>query len=234
MGSLQKRRGMPRRSSPIVVPFVLWIALGIFFPIGVLVGLLAFHEPPYVFDRAALATARSALGGHPVSVRAASGVLDVIAERAQTAVYADGSTATIAQTDSADQVIEKYCSSMHERTSTSSSVGGFTQRDATLTDGRVARTFGIGKIVLSFVAPSPAALNRLVAQSALRRNPSRGIGNKILDGHVGIAILIGGGWFALVTIFTARAMMRALNPRGPTPTTPWYQSTQTDPNAPKA
>jgi hypothetical protein len=226
--------GMPRRSSPIVVPFVLWIALGIFFPVGVLIALLASHESPYVLDRTALATARTALGGHPVSVRAASGVLDVIADRAETAVYADGSSATIAQTDTPGQVIEKYCSSMHERTSTSSSVGGFTQRDATLSDGRVARTFGVGKIVLSFVAPSAAALDRLVAQSALRRNPAKGIGNKILDGHVAIAILIGAGWFALVTVFSMRAMMRALNPRGPTPPAPWYQSTRPDPNAPKA
>jgi hypothetical protein len=212
------------RWSSIVLPVVAFMAFGFILPIGMLAFLLAHHEPPYVLDRAAMATPRSALGGNPVVVRPSSGVFDVIADGGTTAVFADGSTATVVRTARPSQIIEKYGSTMNERRSRSSTTGGFTQRDATLADGRVARTFGIDGTVLAFVAPSPRALDRLVAQSALRRNDKRGAGNTVLDGHAGAAILVGLGWFALVSALAIVAILRAVTSTGPAPPrVPWYQ-----------
>jgi len=183
--------GMPR-SRPDRRAFMLWIALGIFFPVGILVGLLAFTNTLCARPRGD-GTAR-VRWATPGPVRPAGGVLDAIAERAQTAVYADGSSATIAQTDSPDQVIEKYCSSMHERTSTSSSVGGFTQRDAISRTGasrershRENRAL-LRRAVAGGARPPRRAKPRYagtIARIATRSRRSRGI-----------AVLIGAGWLA--------------------------------------
>jgi hypothetical protein len=217
----------PVRWSSIVLPAVAFIAAGFMVPVGVLAFLLAHHESPYLVDHAAMETPRAALGGDPIVVRPASGVFDVIASGGKTAVYADGSTATFVRVARPNQVIEKYGSSLNERRSSSSTAGGFTQRDATLADGRFARTFGIDGAVFAFVAPSPRALDRLVAQSALRRNAKRDIGNTVLDGHGGAAILVGLGWFGVVSLLAIVAILRAVTSTGPSPQRlPWYQRPQ--------
>ena len=157
-------------------------------------------------------------------MRPAAGVFDVVADGGSTAVYADGSTATIVRTEHPSQVIGKLGSASDERTSRSFSVGGFTQRDATLANGHVTRAFGIDATVFAFVAPSPRALDQLVEQSALRRNPKRDVGNTVLDGHVGAAILVGLGWFAVVSVLAIVAILRAVTTTGPSPPrVPWYQ-----------
>jgi hypothetical protein len=169
--------------------------------------------------------ARTALGGNPVAVRPAGGVFDVVTNGGTTAVYADGSTATFVRTPRPSQTIGKYGSSLDERTSMSSTVGGFTRRDATLADGRSARTFGIDGTVFAFVAPSVLALDRLVAQSAIRRNTKRDVGNAILDDHTAASILIGLGWMAVATLATTLAVVRAVrgpNRAGPA-AVPWYR-----------
>ncbi|HEY0384108.1 MAG TPA: hypothetical protein VGC72_18095 [Candidatus Elarobacter sp.] len=220
---VREARAMMRWSS-IVLPVVAFVAFGFVLPVGVLAFLLAHYERPYGLDRAAMETPRSALGGNPVVVRPASGVFDVIADGGKTAVYADGSTATIVRTARPSQIIEKYGSSLNERRSRSSTAGGFTQRDGTLADGRVARTFGLDGTVFAFVAPSPRALDRLVAQSALRRNAKHDVGNTVLDGHSGAAILVGLGWFAIVSLLAIVAILRAVTSTGPSPQRlPWYQ-----------
>ena len=214
---------MPRWSW-VVVPVLAFVAAGIVVPVFVLVWLMAHHQPPYVLDAAAMETPRSALGGTPIAVRPASGVFDIVADGGQTAIYADGSTSTIVRTPRPSQVIAKYSSTLDERRSASSSAGGFTQRDATLTDGRRARTFGLDGTVFAFIAPSPAALDGLVAQSAIRRNTKRDVGNDVLDGHAVVAILIGVGWFFLASILAAVAIVRAFTgPDVSEPQLPWYQ-----------
>ncbi len=215
---------MPSWSS-ILVPVVAFVVAGIILPIGVLAWLLAHHEPPYLLDRTAMETPRTALGGNPVAIRPASGVFDVVADGGTTAVYADGSTATIVRTPRPSQVIEKYGSSLNERTSTSFTAGGFTQRDATLGDGRLARTFGLDGMVVAFVAASPRALDRLVAQSAVRRNSKRDVGNSVLDGHTAAAILIALGWFATTAALTLVAILRATSTSAAPPPVPWYRRT---------
>jgi hypothetical protein len=195
----------------IVVPLVAYVAAGFVLPLCVLAWLLVHHQPPYVLDRAMLETPRAALGGNPVAVRPASGLFDVVADGGTTAVYADGGTATIVRTARPSQVIEKYASSLDERSSRSFSAGGLTQRDATLANGQVARTFGMDGTVLAFVASSPRALDGLVAQSAVRRNTKRDVGNDVLDGHVLAAVLIGLGWFALTSLLAVLAILRAIN-----------------------
>ena len=190
------------------MPVVASIVVGVLAPLGALIWLLAHHEPPYVLDRAALAGARTALGGNPVTLKPATGTLDVIADGGTTATYADGSTATIVHAARPDQVVEKYGGSLSERRSSSFSVGGFTQRDAVLNDGRFARTIGTDGTVLAFIAPSAPALERLAAQSAVRRNAKRGVGNTVLDDHGAVATLAGLGWFfaafALATVAVVR------------------------------
>jgi hypothetical protein len=192
----------------IVIPVVAFMVVGVLVPLAVLIWLLAHHEPPYVLDRAALGSARTALGGDPVTLKPVTGTLDVIADGGTTATYADGSTATIVHTSRPDQVVGKYGGSLSERGSSSFSVGGFTQRDARLTDGRFARTIGTDGTVLAFIAPSAPALERLVSQSALRRNAKRDVGNTVLDDHGATATLVGLGWFfaalALGTIAVVR------------------------------
>jgi hypothetical protein len=197
------------RSFSIVIPFVAFVVAGVMLPLGVLIWLLAHHEPPYVLDPEAMRSARSALGGNPVAVRRVTGVLDVIGDGGTTAEYADGSTATIVRTARPDQVVEKYGSSLPERGSTSFSVGGFTQRDARLTDGRFARTVGTGETVFAFIAPSKPALERLVAQSAVRSNPKRDVGNTVLDDHTATAILVGLAWFSTAFVLATVAIVRA-------------------------
>jgi hypothetical protein len=210
--------------SSIVVPVVAYVVAGIVVPVGVLIWLLGHHQPPYVLDRGAMETPRSALGGNPVAVRQAGGVFDVVADGGTTAVYADGSTSTVVRTPRPSQVIEKYGSSLHERRSSSTTVGGYTRRDATLADGRFARTIGIDGMVFAFVAPSPAALEGLVAQSAVRRNTKRDIGNDVLDGHTVAAILIGAGWFFFTSVAALLAIVRAVATTGASaPPAPWYQ-----------
>jgi hypothetical protein len=177
-----------------------------------------------VLDRAMMETPRTALGGNPVAVLPASGVFDIVADGGTTATYSDGSSATIVRTRRPSQVIEKYASSLNERSSRSFSAGGFTQRDATLADGRVARTFGADGTVFAFLAPSPRALDLLVAQSAVRHNAKRDVGNDVLDGHVAAAVLIGIGWFAVTSLFAVLAIVRVLNGAdASTPRVPWYQ-----------
>lgn len=201
-----------------------YFAAGIIAPICVLVWLLAHHQPPYVLDRAAMATPRSALGGKPVVVRPVSGVFDIVADGGRIAVYPDGSTATLVHTVRPSQVIEKYASSMNERGWSSSTMGGFTKRNARLADGRLARTFGIDESVFAFVAPSRPALDRLVAQSAVRRNTKRDVGNDVLDGHTVAALLIGAGWFLLSSLLATLAIVRAFVGPSPAPQPiPWYQ-----------
>ncbi|HWT05759.1 MAG TPA: hypothetical protein VN224_08380, partial [Xanthomonadales bacterium] len=209
----------------VVLPLAVYVAVGFVLPLGVLVWLLAHHQPPYVLDRAMMETPRTALGGNPVAVRPARGVFDIVADGGTTAVYADGSTATIVRTRRPSQVIEKYGSSSDERTSRSFTAGGFTQRDATLADGRVARTFGTDETVFAFVARSPLVLDRLVAQSAVRRNTKSDVGNTVLDGHVAAAVLIGIGWFAAASLLAVLAMLRALTSTDASapPRVPWYQ-----------
>ncbi|MDB5070391.1 MAG: hypothetical protein JWM87_1502 [Candidatus Eremiobacteraeota bacterium] len=206
------------------MPVVAYVAAGIVVPICVLVSLLAHHQPPYVLDRAAMETPRTALGGNPVSVRPVSGVFDIVADGGRIAVYADGSTATLVRTVRPSQVIAKYASSLNERKSTSFSTGGFTERNATLTDGRVARTFGLDETVFAFVAPSRPALDRLVAQSAVRPNTKRDVGNDVLDGHTVAALVIGAGWFLLASLLATLAIVRAFaGPVAAPPPVPWYQ-----------
>jgi hypothetical protein len=207
----------------ILLPLAAYVVAAFIMPIGVLIWLLAHHEPPYLLDGTRMESPRTALGGNPIAVRPASGVFDVVADGGQTAVYADGATATIVRTARPDQVIAKYGSSLNERRLTSFSAAGFTQRDATLADGRVARTFGMDGTVFAFVASSPLALDRLVAQSAVRRNAKRDIGNSVLDGHAGAAILIGLGWFVAMSILATLAIVRAMNGGGSPPRAPWYQ-----------
>jgi hypothetical protein len=211
--------------SSLVAVVVAFIAAGFVPPLAALAFLLAHHQPPYVLDRAAMETPRSALGGNPVAVRPASGVFDIVADGGTTAVYADGSTATLVRTKRPSQVIEKYGSAADERTSRSFTAGGFTQRDATLADGRVARTFGTDGTVFAFVAASPRALDALVAQSAVHRNPKRDVGNDVLDGHVGAAILVGLGWFASISLVAVVVLLRATSGTGGAarPRLPWYQ-----------
>lgn len=214
---------MPRWSS-IIVPVVAFVAAGIVVPICVLMWLLAHHQPPYVLDRAAMESPRTALGGKPVSERPVSGVFDVVADGGRTAVYADGSTATLVRTVRPSQVIAKYAASLNERSSSSFSIGGCTERDATLADGRVARTFGIDETVFAFVAPSRPALDRLVAQSAVRRNTKRDVGNDVLDGHAVAAVVIGSGWFLLASLLATLAIIRAFTGANvAAPAVPWYQ-----------
>jgi hypothetical protein len=208
----------------IVVPLVAYAAAGFVLPIGVLVWLLAHHQPAYVLDRPMMETDRTALGGNPVAVAPAAGVFDIVADGGTTAIYSGGSSATIVRTRRPSEVIAKYASSLDERRSSSFSVGGFTQRDAMLADGRVARTFGTDGIVFAFVAPSPASLDRLVAQSAVRRNAKRDVGNDILDGHIVAAVLIGMGWFAVMSLLAVATMLRTLRDAGGSPPrVPWYQ-----------
>jgi hypothetical protein len=193
----------------IVMPFVAFVVGGVLLPLGVLIWLLAHHEPPYVLDREAMRSARSALGGNPVAMRPVSGVLDVIGDGGTTAEYADGSTATLVRAARPDQVVEKYGLSLPEKSSSSFSVGGFTQRDARLTDGRFARTIGTSGSVFAFIAPSAPALEGLVAQSAVRPNAKRDVGNTVLDDHAAMAILIGLGWFVAALILATVAIVRA-------------------------
>jgi hypothetical protein len=215
---------VPRLPSLVAV-VAAFIAAGFVLPVGVLAFLLAHHQPPYELDRAAMETPRSALGGNPIAVRPASGVFDVVADGGTTAVYADGSSATIVRTKRPSQVIAKYGSASDERTSRSFTAGGFTQRDATLADGRVARTFGTDGTVFAFVAASPRALDALVAQSAVRRNPKRDVGNDVLDGHVGAAILVALGWFASISLVAIVVIVRASGGEDGAARRrlPWYQ-----------
>jgi hypothetical protein len=210
-GGFAREAPVVTRWPAIVVPLVAYVAAAFVLPLCVLAWLLVHHQPPYVLDRAMLETPRAALGGNPVAVRPAPGVFDVVADGGTTAVYADGSTATIVRTARPSQVIEKYASSLNERSSRSFSAGGFTQRDATLATGQVARTFGTDGTVFAFVAASPRALDRLVAKSAVRRNTKRDIGNDVLDGHVLAAVLIGLGWFALMSLLAVLALLRAIS-----------------------
>jgi hypothetical protein len=119
----------------IVIPVVAFMVVGVLVPLAVLIWLLAHHEPPYVLDRAALGSARTALGGDPVTLKPVTGTL-------------------------------------------------------------------------AFIAPSAPALERLVSQSALRRNAKRDVGNTVLDDHGATATLVGLGWFfaalALATIAVVR------------------------------
>jgi hypothetical protein len=197
------------RWSSIAVPVAAYVVAGILLPIGVLVWLQAHHEPPYVLDRESMGSARRALGGRPIALKPVSGVLDVIGDGGTTAEYADGSTATMVRAARPSQVVAKYGSSLPEKHSTSSTVGGFTQRDATLTDGRVARTVGTGNIVFAFVAPSVAALDRAVAHSAVRPNAKRDVGNAVLDDRAGTAMAIGIGWFATASLLAGLTIARA-------------------------
>jgi hypothetical protein len=214
---------VPRWSS-ILVPVVAYVAAGIVVPICVLIWLLSHHQPPYVLDRAAMGSPRTALGGNSVSVRPVSGVFDIVADGGRIAVYPDGSTATLVRTVRPNQVIAKYASTLNERSSSSFTMGGFTERNATLADGRVARTFGIDESVFAFVAPSRPALDRLVAQSAVRRNTKRDVGNDVLDGHTAAALLIGAGWFLLASLLAVLAIVRAFaGPVAAPPPVPWYQ-----------
>ena len=199
---------MPRWSS-VVVPVVAFMLLGIALPIGVLVWLLVHHEPPYVLERASMGSVRSALGGHPVTMKPVSGVLDVIGEGGSTAQYADGSSATIVRAAHPSQVIEKYASSLQERGMNSFTVGGFTQRDARLADGRYLRAIGTSDQVFVFTAASIPALNRLMDQSAVRRNGKRDIGNTVLDDHGATAVLVGVGWFLAIVVIAGIAVVRA-------------------------
>ncbi|HEY0396184.1 MAG TPA: hypothetical protein VGD01_17000 [Candidatus Elarobacter sp.] len=215
---------MPRW--PLVVVTVLAFVIGGFVvPIGALMWLLIHHEPPFVLDSAAMATPRTALGGRPVAVRPATGIFDIIADGGTTAVYADGGTATIVRTTRPSQVIEKYGSSLDERGSSSSSIGGFTQRDARLGDGRLARTFGFPGTVIAFVAPSAPSLARLVAQSAIRRNPKRDIGNTVLDDHATAAIFVAAGWLLLTALLALVVIVRVLKTTLGRPV-PWYERPQ--------
>jgi hypothetical protein len=78
--------------------------------------------------------------------------------------------------------------------------------------------------VFAFVAPSPAALDRLVAQSAVRRNAKRDVGNDVLDGHIVAAVLVGMGWFAVMSLLAVATMLRTLRDTGGSPPrVPWYQ-----------
>ncbi len=52
-------------------------------------------------------------------------------------------------------------------------------------------TFGMDTMVFAFIASSAASLDRLVAQSAVRPNTKRDVGNTVLDGHVGRAVAAG-------------------------------------------
>ena len=65
----------------------------------------------------------------------------------------------------------------------------------------------------------------LVAQSAVRRNPKRDIGNDVLDGHVGAAILVALGWFASISLVAIVVILRGVsgadNPARRR--LPWYQ-----------
>jgi hypothetical protein len=209
---------MPRLSS-VVVPIIVWVVAGVMVPIGVLMWLLAHHQPPYALDRAAMETPRSALGGHPVSLRPVTGVLDVIGDGGSTAVYADGGTATIVRTSRPSQVIGKYGSSLRESRMSSFSTGGVTQRNATLTDGRLSRMFGIDDTVFAFVAPTAASLDRLVAQSAVRPNTKRDVGNTVLDDHGWTALAVGLGWFIVASLITTLAIVRAFASGAPQPAT---------------
>jgi hypothetical protein len=190
----------------LVIPLAAFAAVGVVLPICVLMWLLAHHQPPYVLDRALLETPRTALGGNPVTVRP---VYAAAAERGTIALYADGSTSSIVRGQRQAQAIEGAASVLDERRSSSFSIGGFTQRDATLADGRVARTFGIDDTVMVFVAQTPLALDRLVAQSAVRPNAKRDVGNTVLDGHAGAAVAIGIAWLALTALPAALAILRA-------------------------
>jgi hypothetical protein len=201
-------RVVPRWFS-FFVPVVGFVVLGVALPLGVLIWLLAHHEPPYVLDRESMGSARSALGGNPVAMRPVSGVLDVVGDGGTTAEYADGSTATMVRAANPSQVVDKFGLSLPEKSSTSFSVGGFTQRDARLTDGRFARTIGTSGMVFAFIARSIPALDRLVAQSAVRPNRKRDIGNTVLDHHAAMAILIGLGWFLAALILATVAVVRA-------------------------
>jgi hypothetical protein len=209
---------MPRLSS-VVVPIIVWVVAGVVLPIAVLAWLLAHHQPPYALDRAAMETPRSALGGHPVSIRPVSGVLDVIADGGSTAVYADGGSATIVRTSRPSQVIGKYGSSLRENRVMSFSAASYTQRDSTLMDGRVARTFGMENTVFAFVAPSAASLDRLVAQSAVRPNAKRDVGNTVLDDHRWTAVGVGLGWFVVASLIVTLAIVRAFASGTPQPST---------------
>ncbi|MDB5093287.1 MAG: hypothetical protein JWO85_1388 [Candidatus Eremiobacteraeota bacterium] len=202
------------RWSSIVVPIAVYLAAGIVLPIGVLVWLQAHHEPPYVLESESIGSARSALGGRPIALRPVSGVLDVIADGGTTADYADGSTATMVRASRPSQVVAKYGSSLPEKSATSSTAGGFTQRDATLSDGRVARTIGTSGFVFAFIAPSVAALDRAVAHSALRPNAKRDVGNAVLDDRAGPAMTIGIGWFAAASLLAGLTIARALKSFG--------------------
>lgn len=201
--------GVPRWFS-IVMPFTAFVVVGVLLPLGVLIWLLVHHEPPFVLDRAAMRSDRSALGGDPVALRPVTGVLDVIGEGGTTAEFADGSTATVVRAARPDQVVEKYGSSLPEKGSSSFSVGGFSLRDARLSDGRFARTIGTSGTVFAFIAPSRPALERLAAQSAVRPNPKRDVGNTVLDDHTVTAILVGLGWFLAAFILATAAIVRAV------------------------
>ena len=206
----------------VVVTVLAFVIGGFVVPIGALIWLLAHHEPPFVLDSAVMATPRSALGGRPVAVRPAIGIFDIIADGGTTAVYADGGTATIVRTTRPNQVIEKYGSSLEERGSSSFSIGGFTQRDARLADGRLTRTFGFPGTVIAFVAPSAPSLARLVAQSAVRRNTKRGIGNTVLDDHATAAISVGAGWLLLTSLLVTLVIVRMLK-AATREAVPWYE-----------
>jgi hypothetical protein len=199
---------VPRWTS-VVIPVLAFLMLGVALPIGVLVWLLVHHEPPYVLDRESMGSARRALGGHPVAMKPVSGVLDVIGDGGTTADYADGSSATIVRAARPSQVIEKYGSSLDERGSSSFTVGGFTQRDARLPQGRFMRAIGTDNTVFVFNASSVPALDQLTEQSAVRRNTRRDIGNTVLDDHAALASLIGLGWFVATLVLAGIAVARA-------------------------
>src|ERR1700684_3145557 len=102
------------RMLPVLRTVAFFVVLGVVAPIVALAFLCGRHEPPYVLERAAMTSARAALGGAPVSLVPVTGVLDTLGDGGTIARYADGSTSAIVRAARPDQVIERYGGSLRE------------------------------------------------------------------------------------------------------------------------
>ncbi|MDB5072044.1 MAG: hypothetical protein JWM87_3155 [Candidatus Eremiobacteraeota bacterium] len=210
---------MPRWQR-VVAALVVYLIFGLALPIGVLLWLIANYETAFVLDQSALATPQAAFAPG-ASIQRVQGALG--AGGGATAVYPDTSTVTIVRgVSSPEAALDAYAAQLGPATSTSTTLGSYTQRDMQLANGRVARAFGFGKTILAFVAPNRDALDALIARTpALQRNTRHGIGNVVLDDHRVSAILIFVGWFTVWTIGAAIVLIRlALRPVSPAAGTP--------------
>lgn len=210
---------MPRWQR-IVAALVVYLIFGLALPIGVVLWLIANYETAFVVDQSALATPQAAFAPG-ASIQHVRGALNT--GRGATAVYPDTSTVTIVrEVSSPEATLDAYAAQLGSGTSTSTSLGSFTQRDMQLAGGRVARVLGFGHTILAFVAPNQRVLDALIARTpALRRNTRHGVGNAVFDDHRVSAILLFVGWFAVWTIGAAIVLIRlAIPPVSPAAGTP--------------